>query len=176
MDESPSEDEMSDSSLVFCMEHNLLCAGTAAVSCSSPHQRRRPELSLCGPITKPIHNTTSQHHAQTCSLIYLTKRHQSPLPFQCHMGDPQQLLFMWGWGCSWTVAGCSSPRTLPRGTDCCCCLNASWLWAGGPQRSTRPWWSNLVSYIDTKLLLEEVLLRPAGVLTLWSVWGPNTPV
>ncbi len=62
------------------------------------------------------------------------------------------------------------PPTLPRGTDCCCCLNASWLWAGGPQRSTRPWWSNLVSYIDTKLLLEEVLLRPAGVLTLWSVW------
>ncbi len=62
------------------------------------------------------------------------------------------------------------PRTLPRGTDCCCCLNASWLWAGGPHRSTRPWWSNLVSYIDTKLLLEEVLVRPAGVLTLWSVW------
>ncbi len=81
------------------------------VSCSSPHQRRRPELSLCGPITKPIHNTTSQHHAQTCSLIYLTKRHQSPLPFQCHMGDPRQLYLCGGEGAGWTVAGCSSPDT-----------------------------------------------------------------
>lgn len=81
------------------------------VSCSSPHRRRRPELSLCCPITKPIHNTTGQHHTQFGSLIHLTKRCQSPLPFQCHMGDPRQLRLRGGEGVGWTVAGCSSPDT-----------------------------------------------------------------
>lgn len=81
------------------------------ISCSSSHRRRRPELSLCCPITKPIHNTTGQHHTQTCSPIHLTKRLPSPLPYQYHMGDPRLLHLCGGEGAGWTVAGCSSPDT-----------------------------------------------------------------
>lgn len=143
MVESPSEGEMFDSTSLslffFGTEHNLLFAGTAAhlLQLSSLKETSRAQ-ALCCPITKPIHNATGKHHTLKHSFIRLTNETPQSHPPQVPYGRPTATPFERGVRVRAGQWQDAVPLTLPQGTDCCCCLFASWLRAGVPHRSTRP--------------------------------------
>lgn len=145
MVKSHHEDEMFF--LFFCMKHNLLCAGTAAhlmqFSSFEETSRAQPCAFLLPNPSITLQASTTPRN--TLPYIWPLRLH-SPIHLQCHMGDPWQLRLNGGVRVQSGQWQDAVPLILPQGTDCCCCLYASWLRAGVPHRSTRPWWSNPVSY------------------------------